>query len=593
MSRLFSMRPMPRSVFFCFLFFLVFSAVGFNPVAVEAVSHATLEKEYNNTKLAMTKLLNNEKRNRLREPWEDIIARFDKLYKQSTTWPNRPAALYRSGVARAELARRSFLKSDARAAIDRLLQVEKSFSRSVLADDALFEVATLQEETPLRDPKAAAETLQRMLKKYPSGDQASKAKSMLARVSGKAKQTPTKAVAAKKQTPSKAAPKKKIVLEEGLGQNLINGVNWRSKSDFVRVTVLLTRPTSWEISTQKPDAEKGTPARLILDMPDTAPAPTVRPGARVDKSPLTRVRLDVATPGKTRLLLDFSTLRRFQVTQGSSPAQIVIEASTRDDDLPDGQMLGSSMRETLQYASTTPEETIQTDLAAQLGLSIRTIVLDPGHGGNDEGTHHNSIIERDFVLDFSKRLGKLLSNRGYKIEYTRDKNVRLELDERPQIAKDKNGDLFVSIHVNAGTHPDIHGYETYYLDFASSNTASRLAALENSVGTYSLGDMEKVLADLMLGARQDESKHLAERIQFNAIQTVKEKKFAIRDNGVRSAPFLVLLGAGMPGVLVELGYATNKVEAKRLRQPAYLNALAEGIARGIDAYANDLAKGIL
>ena len=102
--------------------------------------------------------------------------------------------------------------------------------------------------------------------------------------------------------------------------------------------------------------------------------------------------------------------------------------------------------------------------------------------------------------------------------------------------------------------------------------------------------MQKMLADVMLNARVDESRHLAQDIQRLAQFRFKRRQFETKDNGIKSAPFLVLLGAQMPAVLVEIGYCTNKEEAARLLTPKYRMTLAEGLAEGILAYKDRLLK---
>ena len=103
-------------------------------------------------------------------------------------------------------------------------------------------------------------------------------------------------------------------------------------------------------------------------------------------------------------------------------------------------------------------------------------------------------------------------------------------------------------------------------------------------------DLQDILADVMLSARQEESRKLAGDIQRLSIFRLKKRGFVVKNNGARSAPFHVLLGANMPAVLVELGYCTNPAEAGRLLQAKYRLALAEGIAEGILAYKNRLQK---
>ena len=235
-----------------------------------------------------------------------------------------------------------------------------------------------------------------------------------------------------------------------------------------------------------------------------------------------------------------------------------------------------------------PRVTAPQNVAEQLGLRVKTIVIDPGHGGKDPGTSHNNIVERELTLDVAKRLGSVLRAAGYNVVFTRSKDNWISLSERSNIAVRKKGDLFISIHVNASTKPGISGFETYYLDLAGTKESIRLAAVENAGMNHRLGEMESILADLLLSARIQESRRLAAEVQKNAVSLIRKRGHQVNNNGTKGAPFHVLIGSSMPGVLVEIGYCTNSAEARRLKQSKYRDALAEGIANGVHHYARQL-----
>lgn len=226
-------------------------------------------------------------------------------------------------------------------------------------------------------------------------------------------------------------------------------------------------------------------------------------------------------------------------------------------------------------------------LAAQLGLSVRTVIIDPGHGGRDPGTMHNGVVEQDVNLDVAKRLKAILEKLGYKVHLTRTGNKWISLAERVNFSKRQKGDLFISIHVNASENSSISGLETYILDFARSSSVSRLAMVENA-DSGRLGDMDKILTEILTGARTTESRRLADRIQKNTLSYLKKNGASTRDGGVKGAPFFVLVGSSMPSVLVELGYCTNAKEAARLKSSKHRQRLAQGLANGIHAYARSL-----
>lgn len=226
-------------------------------------------------------------------------------------------------------------------------------------------------------------------------------------------------------------------------------------------------------------------------------------------------------------------------------------------------------------------------LAAQLGLSVRTIIIDPGHGGRDPGTMHNGVVEQDVNLDVARRLKTILEKLGYKVYLTRSGNTWISLSERVRFSRNKKGDLFISIHVNAAENTSISGLETYILDFARSSSASRLAMVENA-DSGRLGDMDKILTEILTGARTTESRRLAERIQKSTLSYLKKNGASTRDGGVKGAPFFVLVGSSMPSVLVEVGYCSNKKEAARLKSSKHRQRIAQGLANGIHSYARSL-----
>ena len=166
----------------------------------------------------------------------------------------------------------------------------------------------------------------------------------------------------------------------------------------------------------------------------------------------------------------------------------------------------------------------------------------------------------------------------------------MPLEKRTELANAKKVDLFISLHVNSSTDKNLHGLETYFLDLARSSGAATVAARENAVSVKSISDLQFILTDLMLNAKQQESHELSRMVHSSAHAKVQRAGFAVADNGVRSAPFYVLMGARMPAVLVEIGYLSNADEAKRLQSEKYLEMLSDGLTAGVVAYKNKLAR---
>lgn len=218
----------------------------------------------------------------------------------------------------------------------------------------------------------------------------------------------------------------------------------------------------------------------------------------------------------------------------------------------------------------------------------RTIVIDPGHGGKDSGAIGNGLKEKDLVLKISQFLGDELKNMGYKVLFTRNKDVFINLKDRTAFANKKNADMFISIHINAGPKTKsgslLSGVETFFLSPARSERSKNAAALENkgdiedmnhfSQETYlNFLNREKIIASNKVAI--DIQKHMLNKVQA---------KYNVKDGGVREAPFWVLVGATMPAILVECGYISNKNDSKNLATREYQKLIAEGVANGVDAY---------
>ncbi len=224
------------------------------------------------------------------------------------------------------------------------------------------------------------------------------------------------------------------------------------------------------------------------------------------------------------------------------------------------------------------------------GRGLRRIVLDPGHGGAEEGAAGPSgLLEKDLVLDVCRRLQQALQVRGLEVSLTRVDDRDVPLDERTAIANNRRADLFLSLHANASPSSSARGAETYYLSLreeAGSDAAQ--AGRHETSDLMGLGEddpLKLVLWDMAQAAWLAESQLVAEQIQaeFN-------KALGIPDRGVKQAPFRVLVGATMPAVLVEIGFISNPEEERRLRDPAFLQDMVDALVRAIEAYRDRTAR---
>jgi N-acetylmuramoyl-L-alanine amidase len=232
-----------------------------------------------------------------------------------------------------------------------------------------------------------------------------------------------------------------------------------------------------------------------------------------------------------------------------------------------------------------------TSLVRALGLKIGRVVIDPGHGGHDQGTEGpHGLLEKELVLDVAMRVGKLIEDRmGAEVIYTRTDDTFIPLEGRTGLANEKKADLFLSIHANSSPVPRISGVETYYLNFAASKEAADLAARENAASQHSIFDLQDIVQKITLHDKAEESHEFASRLQ-TALFAFSSKNFpAEKNRGVKKAPFVVLIGATMPSVLAEIGFLSNTREESLLKKPDYRQKLAEALYRGISRYAETLS----
>jgi N-acetylmuramoyl-L-alanine amidase len=216
---------------------------------------------------------------------------------------------------------------------------------------------------------------------------------------------------------------------------------------------------------------------------------------------------------------------------------------------------------------------------------IRTIVIDPGHGGTETGALGPSgIQEKDLTLALARDLeARLESAMPVRVVLTRNEDANLPLDTRTSIANQNKADLFISIHLNSSLGSGAHGAETYFLSTdASDPRAARSAAEEN----LSPGAAEEIPQDLQLILWDlAQTHHLSESQRFaGMVQTELNQALQLRDRGVKQAPFRVLKGAAMPAVLVELGFLNNPEEEKKLQDPEYRGELVGALARAVQRY---------
>ena len=233
-------------------------------------------------------------------------------------------------------------------------------------------------------------------------------------------------------------------------------------------------------------------------------------------------------------------------------------------------------------------------ISQQMGLAVRRVVIDAGHGGSDTGAIGPSgVKEKDITLAIARKVRDRLQQQlpDVEIVMTRDEDKTMQLSDRTDIANGSRADLFISIHANAHPSRKVRGVETYYLNITHDRYAMRLANRENSAledagkkQEKSISDLQFILADLAMKSNVDDSIRLGRQVQRSVVNELKQNYKSVHDLGLKHALFYVLMGARMPAILVETSFLSNRVEEKRLKDKKYQKRVADGIVRGVKSF---------
>ena len=332
------------------------------------------------------------------------------------------------------------------------------------------------------------------------------------------------------------------------------------------------------------------PYRVVIDIPQVnfqLPPKTGERGRGVIKA----FRYGLVMQGGSRIVIDVTgpvrVAKAFVVDPvEGQPARMVVDLVPVDRET----FLRAAAIDNRLPRQTEPPPP-HRDTAAHPADPRPVVVIDPGHGGHDEGTQGpKGLLEKDLVLDVAMRLGKLIEDRmGAEVIYTRSDDTFVPLEGRTALANDKKADLFLSIHANSSPTPHVTGVETYYLNFTDSKDAIDVASRENASSQKSVFELRDIIERISAHDKAEESRDFASRIQ-TALFAFSSKTFtAERNRGVRKAPFVVLIGASMPSVLVEIGFLSNSREEALLSKPEYRQKLAEALFRGLTKYAEGLS----
>ena len=339
-----------------------------------------------------------------------------------------------------------------------------------------------------------------------------------------------------------------------------------------------------------------SPERIYFDLHDTA-LTTELDGKTMDvgDASLTRVRVAQPVAGVTRIVLDTKDGSNFSVSMESNPYRLVVELREPTKLSATNRLLQPTTPTPVVPSSSAAAKPAPTaDLAATTAQLVPAktgkfrIVLDPGHGGWDLGTvGRQGLLEKDLVLDVTRRLGKLLQARlGADVVFTRTGDDYLALDQRADFANQSQADVFVSVHANYSKLATARGVETYYGNrfFAPGSREIGSREVEKPGDGASAHITPASLSTGGLREKTDESRRLAASVQRALFTALAVKSPDIRDRGIKDAAFAVLTGTTMPAILTEISFVSSPADEHNLQSEAYRQQIAEALYKGIARY---------
>jgi N-acetylmuramoyl-L-alanine amidase len=475
-------------------------------------------------KAALQKLRGDPRRRRYRDGWEAVLRKLDGAVKVAPHGARAPEAALAAARARADLWEVSRSRTDARAALAALRKVDEEYPGPVGAE-ALASGVRLAERA--NEAKERAALARRISERYPQETKPAAARP--------APEEPVSAPAEKASPAAPQAPQKPAEGGDG-DEPEVDAEAAKAVEQIVEDAKARASARSADAGDEE-DTDEGPPEPEAPANPPSRSTPIVR------------------------------------------AVKSAVAALTEPEDAPARAAKAREIRSAALGSG--------TSIATQLGLKVRRVVIDAGHGGRDTGAiGAHGVREKDLALAIAKKIARRLTALGFQVVMTRKSDVFVSLDERTRIANEAHADLFVSIHCNAARRRKLAGVETWTLNVASDRYAARLAAFENAEAERTVSDLRLILADLATRANASDARDLAQAVQSSLVRTLRSRVGPVRDHGVKQALFYVLLGTRMPSILVETGFISNPSEEARLKSARFQDGTADAIARGVKDFVD-------
>jgi N-acetylmuramoyl-L-alanine amidase len=519
-------------------------------------------------------LYGSAKKKKYRHNWSNCIRQYENIYNRYPGSDEAPWALYHSARLFTWLYTYSGKSQDLDQALLLYRRLTDKYKDHRLSDDAQYNIGEIFYKHK-KDPTHAYVEFLKVDIKYPSGDMRPKAKKMLDQLA---------IILSKKDNDQERAGEKRISIA-------VKEIRHWSTPNYTRVVIDLDGPVKYKHHLLKADPDHRKPRRLYLDLENSHTTSQVESPVSIKDGLLQRARAGQYTKDTVRVVLDAESIEGYKVFHLHDPFRIVLDVRRTENKKGGGKpKLASKKRPVRKGVKRGEGPKDSMSLAIQLGLNVKRIVIDPGHGGKDPGCNaRGGVKEKTIVLSIARILKKKIKEKiGCEVFLTRNRDIFLPLERRTAIANMKKADLFISLHINAHRNRKISGLETYFLNMATDERSVMVAARENATSEKNISDLQTILNDLMLNTKITESSRLAHDVQKGMVSSVRGRYTKARSLGVKQAPFYVLIGAQMPAVLVETGFLTNYTDRKRLLSRKYQESIADGICAGIKSYIKSI-----
>lgn len=604
---------------FLILIFVITCHISLSPLNLLATENdpdelTSVSKGYDEAKLYYNQLQSNSSISSSRENWLKGTSNFRRIYLSSPKSDHAASCLFMLGRVYGDMYDRFQNEADLEESLSYFKDMIRLFPDHRLADDGLFALSQIYLDKQ-NNPQKASDSLTKILSAYPKGDMQPMAEDLLI-------------ILAKEHG---------IPLPKQLSSSRDNGlsyvlpVKYWSSDNYTRVVIMASGPVNYKDILLK--ETKNTPRRLYIDFSKSYIEPQYRSPVPIEDGLLRSIRTGQFNSDTVRVVLDIESIDNYKIFNLTDPFRVVIDVRGKEETaeviapkvaapfaivstqkkvkLPIVTSQVSevvTLRKTkkVAFSSSATETKTKTEgktvretealvgamklsLAQQLGLGVKKIVIDPGHGGKDPGAMAFGLKEKDIVLSIAKKLAPLLEKElGCEVLLTRDSDVFISLEERTAIANSKNADLFVSLHINAHISANVRGLETYYLNLTADAEAMRVAARENATSAHQMSDLQEILSDILKNSKMSESSRLAQQVHNSILTKAKANGFDdIKNLGVKQAPFYVLIGAEMPAILIEIAFISNEEDVRNLQNDKFITMVTHEIAYGIKTYVSD------